>query len=121
MWRSRLTSVSSVVAASSCSAAFSSGGRRRLDDLDVGDAQLADALLELFEKAGVADRREPLRRVRRDERAFALHLDEQVLAHELAQRLAQRDAADRRAPGRGRAPRESACPGGTARCGSDGE
>jgi hypothetical protein len=69
-------------------------GRRRLHHFDVGDAKLTDPFLQLLEKAGVAHRGEPFRRVRRDEGAFALDFDEQVLTHQLAQRFPQRDAAD---------------------------
>ena len=71
------------------------GRRRSLHDFDVGHPQLADAFLELFEKPGVADRRQRLRGVRGDERAFPLDLDEQVLADELAERLSQRHPAHR--------------------------
>ena len=69
-------------------------GDRDAAHLDVDDVELLDALVEILEKAVVLDRLKRLRQVGRDERALALDLDEQVLADELAQRLANRHAAD---------------------------
>ena len=62
--------------------------------VDVDDLELLDALVEVLEEAVVLDRLQDLGQVGRDERALALHLDQQVLADQLAQRLADRDAAD---------------------------
>ena len=87
--------VSSEVASSSCSACLNSAVAGDLRDLDVGDAQLANAILQLLQKPGVADRRQPLRRIGGDECALPLNLDEHLFADQLAQRLAQGHAADR--------------------------
>ena len=74
---------------------FSSGGRWHLRDFDVGDAQLANAFLQLLEESRYsAPGASRFGGFECDERAFALDLDEQIFADELAQRLAQRDAAD---------------------------
>ena len=61
---------------------------------DVDDLELLDALVEIFEEAVVLDRLQDLGQFRGDERALALDLDQQVLAHQLAQRFADGDAAD---------------------------
>jgi hypothetical protein len=69
-------------------------GGRHARHLHGHDLQLLDALIEILQEAVVLDRLEYLGEVRRDERALALDLDEQVFAHQLAERLADRDTAD---------------------------
>jgi hypothetical protein len=74
---------------------FQLGGGGGLDDFHFRYLELADAFLKLLEKAGIADAGEPFGRVRRDEGAFALHLHQQVLAHQFPQRFTQGHPADR--------------------------
>ena len=71
---------------------FSVTGARAMSTLTTSSC--CDALVEILEEAVVLDRLQDLGQVGRDERALALHLDQQVLAYQLAQRLADRDPAD---------------------------
>ena len=68
-------------------------GGRHLGNLDVGDAKLPDSLLQFLEKSGVADGTQAFGGIGRDERALSLDLYQQMFADQLAQRLAQSDAA----------------------------
>ena len=114
-WRQRLIWTISLTDAGRCSSGADLVGDRHPRHVDVHDLELLDALVEILEEAVVFDRLQDLGQIGRDEGALALDLDQQVLAHQLAQRLADRDAADFQLAPQLVLGRESASPTHTAR------
>ena len=92
-WRQRLICTISFDVAGKLQHGADVVGRLDAAHLDGDHFELLDALVQVLEESAVFDRLQDFRQLRRDERPLALHLDQQFFPHQLAQRLADGDAA----------------------------